>query len=85
MGGREEVGEVGTLVDRACTPLFANAIGHLSVGQLGWRQPGRDGLAGDGQRRVEVAGHQGRQGAEQGAELIRRSLLWGNNDPVLCG
>lgn len=57
--------------------MLVSAVEHLSVGQLRWRQPGRDGLAGDGQRRVEVAGHHGRQRAEHGAELVRRSLLLG--------
>lgn len=57
--------------------MLVNAVEHLSVGQLRWRQPGRDGLAGDGQRRVEVARHHGGQRAEHGAELVRRSLLFG--------
>lgn len=59
--------------------MLVSAVEHLSVGQLGWRQSGRDGPAGDGQRqrRVEVAGHHGGQRAEHGAELVRRSLLLG--------
>lgn len=57
--------------------MLVSAIEHLSVGQLRWRQPGRDGLAGDGQRWLEVAGHLGGQRAEHGAELVRRSLLLG--------
>lgn len=59
--------------------MLVSAVEHLSVGQLGWRQSGRDGLAGDGQRqrRVEVAGHHSGQRAEHGAELVRRSLLLG--------
>lgn len=64
---RWRCGEVGTLV---------SAIEHLSVGQLRWRQSGRDGVAGDGQRRVQVAGRHGGQRVEHGAELVRRSLLW---------
>lgn len=57
--------------------MLVSAVEHLSVGQLRWRQSGRDGLAGDRQRWVEVAGHHGRQRAEHGAKLVRRPLLWG--------
>lgn len=59
-----------------CAPVLVT-IEQLSVAQLGRRQSGRDGLAGDGQRRVEVAGQHGGQRAEHGAELVRRSLLGG--------
>lgn len=57
--------------------MLVSAVEHLSVAQLRWRQPGRDGVAGDGQRRVEVAGNHGGQRAEHGAKLVRRSLLRG--------
>ena len=57
--------------------MSVSAVEHLSVGQLGRRQPGRDGVAGDGKRRVEVAGCHGGQGAEHGAKLFWRSLLRG--------
>ena len=60
--------------------MLVSAVQHLSVGQLGWRQSGRDGVAGDGQLRVEVAGHHGGQRAEHGAELVWRSLLLGEGE-----
>lgn len=73
-------GEVGTLELWPCAPVLVSAVQHLSVGQLGWRQSGRDGVAGDGQLRVEVAGHHGGQRAEHVAELVRRSLLSGGGE-----
>lgn len=60
--------------------MLVSAVQHLSVGQLRWRQSGRDGVAGDGQLRVEVAGHHGGQRAEHVAELVRRSLLSGGGE-----
>lgn len=62
--------------------MLVSAVQHLSVGQLGWRQSGRDGVAGDGQLRVEVAGHHGGQRAEHVAELVRRSLLSGGGEEM---
>lgn len=62
-----------------CATVSVSAVAQLSVGQLRWRQPGRDGLAGDGQQRVKEARCHGGQSAEHDTELIWRSLLWGKH------
>lgn len=53
--------------------MVLQTVGKLPVGRL--RQSGQDGVDGDGDRRVEVAGRHGGQSAEHDAKLVWRSLL----------
>lgn len=70
---RRRSGELGTLQVGRRAPAALQTIGKLPVGDL--RQSGEGGVAGDGHRRVEVAGRHGGQRAEHGAKLLWRSLL----------